>query len=77
MATTFNPDSTDTQGATDDEQAEAYVDALLREREGYASNESKAHRVKAIDAELKRVGHKPAKRERATAESGEEQATEA
>jgi len=34
---------------------EAYVAALLREREGYATH-GREDRVKAVDAELKRLG---------------------
>ena len=37
---------------------EAHIAALLREREGYARYD-RADRLKDVDAELERLGHKP------------------
>ena len=39
------------------EQTEAYIAALLRERDGLIAREDKEG-VAAVDAELRRVGHK-------------------
>lgn len=43
------------------------VVALLREREGYVRRDRK-DRIKAVDAELKALGHKPARARRTSTE---------
>lgn len=40
------------------ETSDPFIAALLREREFYAVH-GKSERVAAVDAELKRLGHKP------------------
>lgn len=42
-----------------DQKRQAHIAALIREREGYERS-GKAERVKAVDAELRRLGHEAA-----------------
>lgn len=54
----FGPGQKPTEVSPESAQQERYVAALKREREGYVQA-GKKDRVKAVDAELKRLGVEP------------------
>ena len=64
----------DTQPPHDDEQRQAYIDALLYEASNYAAA-GRDERVAEVNAELQRVGGEPFKAERATSKQAAKRQT--